>query len=148
MAEHRQPGAKVSERTKQRVVAEIAAGLSQRDIAAKHSMAPATVAKIAKQRAEEIEEVRNRTRLEIEREQINQAMTMVDFLQSKQGDAQRLITAMMDIPPEVLQAASIRERMGAIKILSECFGRLGEDATKRRALSEICEAIREAARCD
>lgn len=148
MAEHRQPGAKVSERTKQRVVAEIAAGLSQRDIAAKHSMAPATVAKIAKQRAEEIEEVRNRTRLEIEREQINQAMTMVDFLQSKQGDAQRLITAMMDIPPEVLQAASIRERMGAIKILTECFGRLGEDASKRRALSEICEAIREAARCD
>lgn len=148
MAEHRQPGAKVSERTKQRVVAEIAAGLSQRDIAAKHSMAPATVAKIAKQRAEEIEEVRNRTRLEIEREQINQAMTMVDFLQSKQGDAQRLITAMMDIPPEVLQAASIRERMGAIKILSECFGRLGEDATRRRALSDICDAIREAAKCD
>lgn len=148
MAEHRQPGAKVSERTKQRVVAEIAAGLSQRDIAAKHSMAPATVAKIAKQRAEEIEEVRNRTRLEIEREQINQAMTMVDFLQSKQGDAQRLITAMMDIPAEVLQAASIRERMGAIKILSECFGRLGEDATKRRALADICDAIREAAKCD
>lgn len=148
MAEHRQPGAKVSERTKQRVVAEIAAGLSQRDIAAKHSMAPATVAKIAKQRAAEIEEVRDRTRLEIEREQINQAMTMVDFLQSKQGDAQRLITAMMDIPPEVLQAASIRERMGAIKILSECFGRLGEDATKRRALADICDAIREAAKCD
>lgn len=148
MAEHRQPGAKVSERTKQRVVAEIAAGLSQRDIAAKHSMAPATVAKIAKQRAAEIEEVRNRTRLEIEQEQINQAMSMVDFLQSKQGDAQRLITAMMDIPPEVLQAASIRERMGAIKILSECFGRLGEDATKRRALADICDAIREAAKCD
>lgn len=148
MAEHRQPGAKVSERTKQRVVAEIAAGLSQRDIAAKHSMAPATVAKIAKQRAAEIEEVRNRTRMEIEQEQINQAMSMVDFLQSKQGDAQRLITAMMDIPPEVLQAASIRERMGAIKILSECFGRLGEDATKRRALADICDAIREAAKCD
>lgn len=148
MAELRQPGAKVSERTKQRVVAEVAAGLSQRDIAAKHSMAPSTVAKIVKQRAAEIEEVRNRTRLEIEKEQIRQALTMVEYLQSKQGDAQRLITAMMDIPQEVLQAASIRERMGAIKILTECFGRLGEDASKRRALSEICDAIREAARCD
>ena len=148
MAELRQPGAKVSERTKQRIAAEVAAGLSQRDIAAKHSIAPATVAKIAKQRAAEIEEIRERTKQQVIQQEIDNAMSMVEYLQSKQGDAQRLITAMMDIPPEVLQAASIRERMGAIKILSECFGRLGEDATKRRALADICDAIREAAKCD
>ena len=148
MAELRQPGAKVSERTKQRIAAEVAAGLSQRDIAAKHSIAPATVAKIAKQRAAEIEEIRERTKQQVIQQEIDNAMSMVEYLQSKHGDAQRLITAMMDIPPEVLQAASIRERMGAIKILSECCGRLGEDATKRRALDDICDAIREAAKCD
>lgn len=148
MTRSRQPGEKVSERTKQRVVAELAAGLSQRDVASKHSIATGTVGKIAKQRAAEIEEMRERTKQQVIQQEIDNAMSMVEYLQSKQGAAQRLITAMMDIPPEVLQAASIRERMGAIKILSECFGRLGEDATKRRALADICDAIREAAKCD
>ena len=48
-------------------------------------------------------------------------LSMMEYIQSKRTKAQSLIDALLDIPVDLIKKSSLRDRMGAIKILTDCI---------------------------
>ena len=46
---------------------------------------------------------------------------MMEYIQSKRTKAQSLIDTLLDIPVDLIKKSSLRGRMGAIKILTDCI---------------------------
>lgn len=67
----------------------------------------------------------------------------LEYIISRRERAQSLIDAFLDITPDMIRKTSIRDRMGAVKILTETFliHRDGEDEEDKKI--DICISVQD-----
>lgn len=69
---------------------------------------------------------------------------MLEFLDAQKGIAQNLISQLLQSSGEDIQKASLRDKMGAIKILSEVFAPTNAATEKgeKSALDKIVDGLK------
>ena len=106
--------AKLTDRQRKQIIADYAGGgISQRELAERYQVTQKTISKILS-----TTEVRQK---ESEKKEEN-TRSMLEYLDEQKGKAQGLIGKLLDASEEDIKKASLRDKMGAIKILSEVFG--------------------------
>ena len=70
---------------------------------------------------------------------------MLEFLDEQKSTAQSLMQKLLKASEEDIEKASLRDKMGALKILSEVFAqtRGTEDRDEKAALDKIVEGLKE-----
>lgn len=107
--------AKLSDRQRKQIIAEYVAGdgrVSQRSLAKKYNVSLSTISKIL--RDEKVEQKCTHKKEENTR-------SMLEFLDEQKSTAQSLMQKLLKAPEEDIKKASLRDKMGALKILSEVF---------------------------
>lgn len=117
--------AKLTDRQRKQIIAEYASGdISQRELAERYQVTQKTISKILS-----TEEVRQKVSLKKE----ENTRSMLEFLDEKKSTAQSLMQKLLKASEEDIEKASLRDKMGALKILSEVFaphkndGKSGEE---------------------
>lgn len=74
---------------------------------------------------------------------------MLEFLDEQKDTAQSLIFKLLQLTEEDIKKASLRDKMGAIKILSEVFApSTGTEKSERKALDKIVDGLDELRQSD
>lgn len=110
---------RLTKRQQEEIVALYASGeISQRAIAEKYQVSRSAIAKLLKQpeRAKSIQEVTKK------RQESMQA-----FLDGQRGSVQEIIAAILGSARKDIAEASLRDKMGALKVLAEVFRGKGEE---------------------
>lgn len=118
--------AKLTDRQRKRVIAEyVDGGISQRKLAGKYGVSVSTISKILSD-----EKVVQKCTLKKE----ENTQDMLTFLDSRKNAAMELIDGILGDAVKKVKKASLRDQMGAVKVLSEVFGggKQGENAEKER----------------
>lgn len=117
--------AKLTDRQRKQIIAEYASGdISQRELAERYQVTQKTISKILS-----TEEVRQKVSLKKE----ENTRSMLEFLDEQKSTAQSLMQKLLKASEEDIEKASLRDKMGALKILSEVFaphkndGKSGEE---------------------
>ena len=115
--------AKLTDRQRKQIIAEYASGdISQRELAERYQVTQKTISKILS-----TEEVRQKVSLKKE----ENTRSMLEFLDEQKSTAQSLMQKLLKASEEDIKKASLRDKMGALKILSEVFApRKGEETAK------------------
>lgn len=109
--------AKLTDRQKKRIIAEYAEGKGQVSYASlgkKYGVDKSTIAKVIKNNPEfqqKATEIKNEN-----------TKSMLDYLVGKRDKAQNILDMLLDLTPVDIKKASLRDRMGAVKIIAETFG--------------------------
>lgn len=113
----------------------------QMEIAAKYGAGGISAAALAEQYgvcATTIKNICNRKKADIEKfceeEKEKAKISMREFLSERLGKAQNLMDYILDIPPEEIKSASLRDKMGALKILRESFADTSRDEEYGRSI--------------
>lgn len=107
--------AKLTDRQRKRIIAEyVEGGISQRKLAEKYQVTQKTISTILKD-----EEVRQKV---LDKKEQN-TKDMLSFLDERVHSAQTLIDEILVAAAQKIKKAPLRDQMGAIKILSEVFGK-------------------------
>lgn len=107
--------AKLTDRQRKRIIAEYIDGdgkVSQKSLAQKYGVSESAIRKV-------LSDEKVRKSADIKKEENLQ--DMLAFLDSRKKSAQQLIDLIMAEMPESIRKASLREKSGALKILSEVF---------------------------
>ena len=102
-----------TEQKKEIVALYAGGGISQEELARRYKVSRALIAKIVAKDdsfAQKVADVKK-----------DAEISMLEYIASRRGKAQSLMDALLDMPIEMVEKASMRDRMGALKILSECF---------------------------
>ena len=131
---------KLTDRQKKQIAAEYVAGdgkISQRTLAARYHVSQKTVSKILSDA--------NISQKVFEKKAEN-TLSMLAYLDSRKDEAQSLIDMILYSSVKDIEKASLRDKMGALKILSDTFCKTSEiDAgDSKKKLDELCEAIERA----
>ena len=105
--------AKLTDRQRKRIVAEYAlGGISQQQLAEKYGVSRQAIAKLlsTEKSCEKLQQKKDEN-----------TRSMLEYLDEQKGRAQGLIGKLLDASEEDIKKASLRDKMGAIKILSEVF---------------------------
>ena len=106
--------AKLTDRQRKQIIADYAGGgISQRELAERYQVTQKTISKILS-----TTEVRQK----VSEKKEENTRSMLEYLDEQKGKAQGLIGRLLDASEEDIKKASLRDKMGAIKILSEVFG--------------------------
>lgn len=106
--------AKLTDRQRKRIIAEyVDGGISQRGLAKKYSVSVGTISKILSD-----EKVVQKCTLKKEED----IQDMLAFLDNRKQAAMSLIDSALGSAKDKMKKASLKDTMGAIKILSEVFG--------------------------
>ncbi len=109
--------AKLTDRQRKRIIAEyVQGGISQRKLAEKYQVTQKTISTILKD-----EEVRQKV---LDKKEEN-TRDMLAFLTERTSSAMVLIDEILVAAAQKIKKAPLRDQMGAIKILSEVFGKTG-----------------------
>lgn len=73
---------------------------------------------------------------------------MLEFLESRREKAQSIIDKILDASTDDLEEVSFRDKMGAIKILSEVFAAKGEEHKEDTSVTEIVIEVEDASEAD
>ena len=111
-------------------------GVTQEELAQKYHVTRSAVAKLLS-KSESIQKV---TKYE---EKVYKSMQ--EFLEEQQGTVQALIKDILDSAAGDIKEAMLRDKMGALKRLSEVFPSGPRIDDERPALDKLCEAIKGAA---
>lgn len=112
--------AKLSDRQRKQIIAEYTTGAtSQRALAERYHVSQKTISKILSS-----EEVRQKVSYKKE----ENTRSMFEFLDEQKGKAQSLMQKLLNASEKDIEKASLRDKMGAIKILSEVFAPKNEAA--------------------
>lgn len=121
--------AKLTDRQRKRIIAEyVQGGISQRKLAEKYHVSQKTISMILKD-----EEVRQKVSLKKE----ENTQDMLSFLDERKHSAQALIDEILVSAVQKIKKAPLRDQMGAIKILSEVFGKGGSNKGGNDPVTEI-----------
>lgn len=121
--------AKLSDRQRKRIIAEyVEGGISQRKLAEKYQVSQKTISTILND-----EEVRQKV---LDKKEEN-TKDMLSFLGDRAHSAMTLIDELLVAATLKIKKAPLRDQMGAIKILSEVFGK----ASGGNAESGVTEII-------
>lgn len=114
--------AKLTDRQRKRIVAEyINDGLSQQQLAEKYGVSRQAISKI-------LRTTEGSERLQQQKEQ--NTLSMIEYLNEQKDKAQSLIGKILDTATDDIKKAPLRDKMGALKILSEVFCTKGSDEVK------------------
>lgn len=121
--------AKLTDRQRKRIIAEyVQGGISQRKLAEKYQVTQKTISTILKD-----EEVRQKVLLKKE----ENTQDMLSFLDERKHSAMTLIDEILVSAVQKIKKAPLRDQMGAIKILSEVFGKTGGGGSRSEPVTEI-----------
>lgn len=121
--------AKLTDRQRKRIIAEyVQGGISQRKLAEKYQVTQKTISTILKD-----EEVRQKVSLKKE----ENTRDMLAFLDDRKSTAMVLIDEILVAAVQKIKKAPLRDQMGAIKILSEVFGKTGGGCSSSEPVTEI-----------
>ncbi len=113
---------KLTDKQRKKIVAEYVEGdgkVSQRQLSKKYSVSPTSISKIL---ADE------KTSIKFYDKKKENELSMLAFLDDRAGKAQELIDKILDTLPKDFEKASMRDKAGLLKILSETFGgKKGQD---------------------
>lgn len=126
--------AKLTDRQRKRIVAEYIEGdgrVSQRMLAQKYHISQKTVSKILAD-AESTQKVS-------EKKEEN-TRSMIEYLDERKGQAQSLIDQILASAGKDIEKACLRDKIGALKILSEVFGGGRQEAKDDAPVQIIVEA--------
>ena len=113
--------AKLTDRQRKQIIAEYASGdISQRELAERYHVTQKTISKILS-----TEEVRQKVSLKKE----ENTRSMLEFLDEQKSTAQSLMQKLLKASEKDIEKASLRDKMGALKILSEVFAPRKGDET-------------------
>lgn len=105
--------AKLTDRQRKRIIAEYAiGGISQRQLAEKYHVSQNTIAKL-------LSSEKSVQKLSDKKEE--NTRSMLEFLDEQKSAAQSLMQKLLKASEEDIENASLRDKMGALKILSEVF---------------------------
>lgn len=121
--------AKLTDRQRKRIIAEyVQGGISQRKLAEKYQVTQKTISTILKD-----EEVRQKV---LDKKEEN-TRDMLAFLDDRKSSAMVLIDEILVAAAQKIKKAPLRDQMGAIKILSEVFGKSGGNGSSSEPVTEI-----------
>ena len=107
--------AKLSDRQRKQIIAEYVEGdgkVSQRSQAKKYNVCLSTISKILSD--EKVEQKCTHKKEE-------NTLSMLEYLDSRKNTAQALMEKILTLSAEDIASANLRDKMGALKILSEVF---------------------------
>lgn len=107
--------AKLTDRQRKQIIAEYVEGdgkISQRQLAKKYSVSLSTISKILSD-----EKVEQKCTYKKE----ENMLSMLEYLDSRKQTAQELMEKILALSAEDIAKANLRDKMGALKILSEVF---------------------------
>lgn len=120
--------AKLTDKQRKQIIAEYAlGGSSYRKLAEKYGVSATAIKKI-------LSTNEGVQRLTDKKEE--NTRSMLEFLDEQKDTAQNLMRAILQTAPEDIQKASLRDKMGALKILSEVFGAVS-GPSKDNTVTEI-----------
>lgn len=129
---------KLTDRQKKQIAAEYVAGdgnISQRTLAARYHVSQKTVSKILSEA--------NITQKVLEKKAEN-TLSMLAYLDSRKDEAQSLIDRILTSSAKDIEKASLRDKIGALKILSDVFCKTSESTSandnKRHITVEFVES--------
>lgn len=106
---------KLTERQKKNIIAAYAAGgVSCAELAKRYKVHTATVYRAIQKDGGEFAK-------KCEEEKIKAETSMREFFSDRRDKAQSLIDVLLDLSPAEIRKASLRDRMGALKMLHDCF---------------------------
>lgn len=128
--------AKITEIQRQQIIATYIASrgeISQSVLAKKYDVSRTTISKILN--SAKVDKVINEKKAQ-------SALSMLEYIESKQSEAQSLMGKILEKAGVKLEADnSLRDLMGALKILAEVFGKMSEDKNdeneERKVIFEI-----------
>lgn len=119
--------AKLSDRQRKRIIAEYAiGGIRWRQLAEKYHVSQNTIAKL-------LSSEKSVQKLSDKKEE--NTRSMLEFLDEQKSTAQSLMQKLLKAPKEDIENASLRDKMGALKILSEVFTTRKEKISARKIFS-------------
>lgn len=116
--------AKLTDRQRKRIIAEYVNGdgkISQQQLAEKYGVSRQAISKI-------LNTTEGGERLRQQKEQ--NTLSMIEYLNDQKDKAQSLIGKILDTAIEDIKKAPLRDKMGALKILSEVFGGKADEPVK------------------
>lgn len=116
--------AKLTDRQRKRIIAEYVNGdgkISQQQLAEKYGVSRQAISKI-------LNTTEGGERLRQQKEQ--NTLSMIEYLNDQKDKAQSLIGKILDTATEDIKKAPLRDKMGALKILSEVFGGKADEPVK------------------
>ncbi len=129
--------AKLTDRQRKQIIAEyVNGGISQRQLAEKYHVSQNAIAKL-------LSSEKSVQKLSDKKEE--NTRSMLEFLDEQKSTAQSLMQKLLKASEEDIEKASLRDKMGALKILSEVFAqtRGTEDRNEKAALDKIVEGLKE-----
>ena len=105
--------AKLTDRQRKQIIAEyVNGGISQRQLAEKYGVSRQAIAKL-------LSTEKSSQKLRNKKEE--NTRSMLEFLDEQKSTAQSLMQKLLKASEEDIEKASLRDKMGALKILSEVF---------------------------
>lgn len=131
--------AKLSDRQRKQIIAEYVEGdgrVSQRSLAKKYNVCLTTISKILKNK-----EVKQKC----EDKKNENTRSMLEFLDEQKDTAQALMEKILSLSEKDIEKANLRDKMGALKILSEVFAQTKDADNKKEksALDKIVDGLKE-----
>lgn len=136
--------AKLTDRQRKQIIAEYVAGdgrVSQQKLADKYHVSQKTISAIMQDK---------KTSQKVLDKKEENTQSMLDFLDDQKGKAQSIMAKILSLSEEDILKASLRDKMGALKILSEVFaGKTAQDreSTITDHMNLMKAAFSTAARC-
>ena len=115
---------KLTDRQRKRIIAEYVNGdgkISQQQLAEKYGVSRQAISKI-------LNTTEGGERLRQQKEQ--NTLSMIEYLNDQKDKAQSLIGKILDTATEDIKKAPLRDKMGALTILSEVFGGKADEPVK------------------
>ena len=132
--------AKLTDRQRKHIAAIYAnGGISQRELAKRYNVTQNTISKILN-----TPEVKQK----ISEKKEENTLSMLEFMGSQKEQAQSLMQKILSCAETDIENASLRDKMGAFKILSEAFTATTNDnqKTEKSALDSIVKGLEELAK--
>lgn len=126
--------AKLTDRQRKRIVAEYIEGdgrVSQRALAQRYHISQKTVSKILSDAD---------TSQKVLEKKAENTRSMLEYLDERKGQAQSLIDQILSSAGKDIEKACLRDKIGALKILSEVFGGGRQEAKDDAPVQIIVEA--------
>lgn len=131
--------AKLTDRQRKQIIAEyVAGGTSHRALAQKYGVTPTAIKRVLdKKECVQMCEQKKR----------ENTLSMLAFMDSRKEKAQSLMDAILNAAEKDIRSASLRDKMGAFKILSEAFAIKQEEKTDA-SVTEIVIVPEDASEAD
>lgn len=131
--------AKLSDRQRKQIIAEYVEGdgrVSQRSLAKKYNVCLTIISKILKNK-----EVKQKC----EDKKNENTRSMLEFLDEQKDTAQALMEKILSLSEKDIEKANLRDKMGALKILSEVFAQTkdADNKNEKSALDKIVDGLKE-----